>query len=243
MSDTEQGLKMWPKSKGYVRTDVYKSGDTIKITPGFGFQNVKIVGPNIDHVKRVELFVDDLLVATLRSQFHDFTKTLPLIRSSFGDNEPNVFPQIGDKRTRVVLYTEDDLERRHSYSVDIVKVDNTIWSKNYPIEVRNYLALSDEDAKESLRLGGETQFITVRFYGNSESDRTVPTSVIGHYSDGREEPLRQLGPDLWQLDFSNDIVNLTDTKITLKFDGNNVARVEQSSPRGFRINRGSCRFL
>ena len=235
---TDQRFKSWPKSKDYIRTDVYKSGDTIKMTLGHGFQNVRIIGPNIDHIKRVELFVDDLLVATLRSQFHDFTKTLPLIRSPIDDDEPNVFPQIGDKRTRVVLYTENDLERRHSYSVDIVKVDNGIWGKNYATEVRNYLALSDEDAKESLRLGGETQSITVRFYGTTEV-----TSVVGRYSDGRVEHLQKIGPDLWHLDFGNDIVNLTDTKITLEFEGNNVARVEQRSPKGFRITRGSCRFL
>lgn len=244
MSETEKTLKPWPKSKSYVRTDVYKSGDTIKMTLGLGFQNVKIVGPNIENVKRVELFVDDLLVATLRSQFHDFTKTLPLVRSSPGieDDVPNVFPQVEDRRTRIVLYTENDLERRHSYSVDIVKVDNSIWGKNYATEVRNYLALSDEDAKQSLRLGGETQSIAVRFYGNPDI-MALPTSVVARYSDGRTEPLQKIASDLWQLDFGNDNVNLTDTKITLEFDGNNVARVEQRCPKGFRISRTSCRFL
>ena len=195
-----------------IKTVKVRSGDPIRLARNQAFGNVKLFG-DTSTVKRVEIYSKGRPVTSLRSQFYDFNEVLPLMQTET-DNFA-WFPHSLDSKPIIVIYTEDELERRHWVTADIYNIGKVQPGRYL---THNYLALSDEDIKETLRFGGPTVSLAVRLYG-----KDAPVSIkLGN----AELPCTKNELGVWTIDFQTP-VDLSNVPATIVCDTDGGARVIQ----------------
>lgn len=229
----------WPRKMSLLRTVTLRSGDNIKLQPGEGFTNVRLLGDDLDNVKRVEIYAGNKLISTLRSQFvtFDTVKECSLLVTPEGDSI--VCPYAPGSVPRVILYTENEMERRRSYSVDIVKISRRTGSCTTLALQRVYLALSDEDTIQDLRIAGPTERLTVRFYGSDEMKiDSVSLSVNGKLFD-----FNRLADGKWKLFFDQPYTfGKNPARLVIRGTGYTGSRVEQCIMNELKLSNGVVQF-